>query len=166
MGIEIERKFLVTSDDWRADAGPGDRYCQGFLAKGRLGSVRVRRAGCCATVTVKGRRQGITRSEYEYAIPVHDAEEMLRELCAKPLIEKVRHDVEHAGVTWEVDVYCGDATGLVLAEVELDRADQSLVAPEWVGEEVTHDLRYSSEAIAHGEWRSDERLRLSVPSGL
>lgn len=159
MAIEIERKFLVVADSWRTGAQPGERFCQGYLAKTSRGTMRIRRAGSGAVVTLKGRRYGLARSEYEYPIPVEDAEEMLRELCLKPLIEKVRHNVEHEGVIWEVDVYCGDADGLVLAEVELERADQMVQLPDWVGNDVSHDPRYRSDAIARGEWRHSENSR-------
>src|SRR5258707_437006 len=120
MSLEIERKFLVLGDEWRASVTSHRRLRQGFLAKTAFGSVRVRRwpAGPC--LTVKGPRNGISREEYEYAIPLEEADQILRRYCAKPLIDKIRYCVEHAGVTWEVDVYCGGVSGLVLAEVELD----------------------------------------------
>jgi adenylate cyclase len=153
MPIEIERRFLVCSDEWRAAAASSRSYCQSYLSRTSESSVRVRRSDDLATVTVKGPRDGITRHEFEYRIPKLHADYMLRNLCVTPIIEKVRHWVEHAGMTWEVDVYRGEASGLVLAEVELERIDQPLVLPQWVGAEVTHDPIYRSSGIAQGLWR-------------
>jgi adenylate cyclase len=147
MPVEIERKFLVRSDDWRGDAGPGQRFCQGHLAKDGQASVRVRRASDKAYLTVKGSRSGITRAEFEYEIPVEHAEEMLETLCVRPLLEKTRYCVVHDGLTWEVDVFSGPADGLVVAEIELSAADQPVSMPGWVGPEVTDDPRYRSSAI-------------------
>jgi CYTH domain-containing protein len=146
--MEIERKFLVLSDEWRSSVISHRRIQQGFLAKTALGCVRVRRWMAGASLTIKGARIGVSRPEYEYDIPLEDADQMLRKLCARPLLDKVRHCVEHAGMTWEVDVYCGAASGLVLAEVELERPDQPFAVPRWVGAEVTQDPYYGSEAIA------------------
>ena len=146
--MEIERKFLVLSDEWRSSVISHRRMQQGFLAKTALGCVRVRRWMAGASLTVKGPWIGISRQEYEYPIPLEEADQMLRRLCTKPLLDKVRHCVDHAGMVWDVDVYCGPASGLVLAEVELDRPDQPFAVPRWVGAEVTHDPYYSSAAIA------------------
>ena len=148
MAFEIERKFLVTGDGWRAGAGPGRRIWQGYLAKTSRGSIRVRRSGDSAMVTVKGKRKGISRTEFEYSIPLEDAELMMRELCRQPLVEKVRHEVDFSGLRWEIDVFLGATEGLILAEVELDRADRNVPLPPWVGAEVTHDPRFRSSAIA------------------
>jgi adenylate cyclase len=148
VAFEIERKFLVVGDGWRAAARPGRHICQGYLAKTGRGSIRVRRAGDEATVTVKGRRKGISRAEFEYPIPLEDAEQMLRELCRQPLLEKIRHVVDFGGLAWEVDVFLGASEGLIMAEVELDRAERSVALPPWVGSEVTHDPRFRSSAIA------------------
>ena len=154
MPLEIERKFLVVGDDWRECAMTTDRFCQGYLAKTSRGSMRVRRAGERAWVTVKGQRDGPSRPEFEYPIPVEDAEQMLRELCLKPLIEKVRHRIDYGGLVWEVDVFCGQAEGLVLAEVELERPDQPILKPHWVGAEVTADPRFRNSAILSGTWKA------------
>jgi adenylate cyclase len=148
VAVEIERKYLVVGNGWRARADAGQSFRQGYLARTERGSVRVRRAGDKAFMTVKGKRRGISRSEYEYAVPVEEAEEMLRELCVKPLLEKVRHIVPCGDLTWEVDVYCGQAEGLVTAEVELTDPSQLVRLPTWIGREVTHDLRYRNSAIA------------------
>jgi adenylate cyclase len=148
MAIEIERKFLVIDDGWRSAACSCQCYRQGYLAHSSRGAVRVRLAGDVAYITVKGNRIGISRPEFEYPIPVDDAEAMLQALCKKPLLEKTRHRVPHEGLIWEVDVYCGAADGLVVAEVELQRADQPVILPAWVGWEVTQDAFYSNAAIA------------------
>jgi CYTH domain-containing protein len=148
MAIEIERKFLVLHDGWRKDAGPGRRICQGYVSRSAGNTVRVRLIGDQAFLTVKGARAGISRPEFEYEIPVVDAEEMLAEFSLHPPIDKVRYDVPHAGMVWEVDVFEGAHTGLILAEIELDREDQPVALPPWAGPEVTHDVRYRSAALA------------------
>ncbi|MDB6171578.1 MAG: adenylate cyclase [Chthoniobacteraceae bacterium] len=148
MPLEIERKFLVKGEAWRAQAEPTD-IRQGYLAREERCVVRVRVAGGCAWLTVKSRVVGITRSEYEYEIPYAQGEEMLG-LCAKPIMEKRRHRVAFCGMTWEVDEFLGENSGLIVAEVELTSADQNVTLPEWVGEEVTGDPRYyNSNLLIH-----------------
>jgi adenylate cyclase len=159
MPIEIERRFLVCNDEWRAEVASSLTYRQSYLSRTSESNVRVRRSDDYATIAVKGPRDGLARREFEYAIPMLHADYMLSNMCVTPIIEKVRHWVDHAGMTWEVDVYCGDAAGLVLAEVELERIDQPVVMPHWVGADVTYDLRYRSSGIVQGLWRSpDSRL--------
>ena len=162
MPIEIERRVLVCNDEWRAEVASRHSYRQSYLARTAESNVRVRRSDDYATIAVKGPRDGLARREFEYAIPMLHADYMLRNMCVTPIIEKVRHWVDYAGMTWEVDVYGGDATGLVLAEVELDRVDQPIVLPHWVGADVTYDLRYRSSGIAQGLWRSTD-VRLGNP---
>ncbi|MDT7919411.1 MAG: CYTH domain-containing protein [Meiothermus sp.] len=141
MGSEIERKFLVRSEDWKPGA-VGVPYRQGYLCRQAARTVRVRVAGGQAYLTIKGQAQGITRLEYEYPIPLADAQDLLEQLCLKPLIEKTRYRLEFGGRVWEVDEFAGENQGLVVAEVELEWPDQPLELPDWVGEEVTHDPRY------------------------
>jgi adenylate cyclase len=141
MALEIERKFLVISDGWRTGC-VGQRYCQGYLARGDGVTVRVRRAGSQAFLTIKGEPNGITRPEFEYEVPVEEAEAMLKDLCDRPLIEKTRFEVTYEGVVWEVDEFQGDNAGLIVAEVELHHPDQAFSRPPWVGEEVTGDPRF------------------------
>lgn len=141
MGREIERKFLVTGDGWRKGA-KRSRLSQGYLYAGKDKSVRVRLEDGRGTVTIKGPTRGSGRAEYEYAIPVRDARELLRDLCEKPLIEKTRCRVRNAGLVWEIDEFAGDNQGLVVAEVELRRAGQRVALPPWAGKEVTRDPRY------------------------
>ncbi len=153
MANEIERKFLVTSDAWRANAR-SERFRQGYLSTQPGRTARVRVAGTKAYVTIKGERQGLSRLEFEYEIPVADAEQMLDALCQKPLIEKTRHFVEHAGMVWEVDEFAGENTGLVVAEIELDSAEQHVELPDWVGQEVTEDARYANSSLVKQPFRN------------
>lgn len=141
MAKEIERKFLVKGEEWRQN----NQYvhtCQGYLSTGGDCTVRVRVQGERAFLTIKGKTEGFSRAEYEYPIPVADANEMLADLCQKPYVEKNRYKVMHAGVEWEVDEFLKENEGLVMAEVELESEDQQVELPPWVGEEVSHDPRY------------------------
>lgn len=148
MAKEIERKFLVDGDEWRS-LGRGEVFRQGYLSTVKERTVRIRAVGEQAWITVKGLTVGATRSEFEYAIPLADAEQML-ELCERPIIEKTRHVVEAGGLRWEIDEFAGDNRGLVVAEVELDDPDQSIELPDWIGAEVTDDPRYyNANLIAH-----------------
>ncbi len=142
MGIEIERKFLVENDDWRAAADGGTRFRQGYLVGSKQASVRIRIEGDAANINIKSATLGVRRQEYEYPIPLADAEVMLDTLCEKPLIEKIRYHIRFAGLLWEVDVFEGDNDGLVVAEVELPDENAPVERPPWVGEEVSHDTRY------------------------
>jgi adenylate cyclase len=147
MGHEIERKFLVRPDAWRP-AGPGTPFRQGYLSTHPERVVRVRIAGDKAWLTVKGVTRGLTRSEFEYPIPVPDAAAMLDGLCERPLIEKDRHVEVHGGKTWEIDVFHGENEGLVLAELELDSEDEPFARPAWAGDEVSADPRYANASLA------------------
>jgi adenylate cyclase len=141
MGLEIERKFLVTGDGWRQGA-KRSRLCQGYLHAEKGKSMRVRLEAGRGTVTIKGPSRGSGRAEYEYPIPAKDARELLRDLCEKPLIEKTRWRIRHKGLVWEVDVFEGSNQGLIVAEVELRRSGQAVALPPWAGREVTSDPRY------------------------
>ncbi|NJR64687.1 MAG: CYTH domain-containing protein [Leptolyngbyaceae cyanobacterium CRU_2_3] len=156
MAIEIERKFLVTGDDWRTLA-IGTVYRQGYIVSGNGRTVRVRIAGDQGYLTIKGSAIGISRSEYEYAIPVSDAAEMLDALCDRPQIEKTRYKIPYDGLIWEVDEFSGENQGLILAEVELSSPDQPVSIPAWIGQEVSHDIRYFNSNLAKlpfSSWRS------------
>jgi len=145
---EIERKFLVLGDTWRKKAGHPATIVQGYLARGRQATVRVRiKDGRSATLTVKSRERGVSRSEFEYRISVKDAK-MLLELCGRSRIEKQRYTIAHGKLTWEIDVFAGAHEGLVLAEVELDSAEEPVALPSWIGEEVTSDPSYRNSALA------------------
>jgi len=140
LATEIERKFLV-SDSSILNGLTGTRLVQGYIYA-RPPTVRVRIAGDQAFLTIKGPIQGISRSEFEYSIPVDDAQALLHEFCSSSQLEKTRYNLEVAGSHWEVDVFEGLNTGLVLAEIELETSDQPIVIPPWVGAEVSHDPRY------------------------
>lgn len=149
MPREIERKFLVVGESWRAGAR-AVAYRQGYLGlgEGALCTVRVRIAGERAFLTIKGPSAGGARDEYEYPIPAPDAEELLARLCAGAQIEKIRHRVPFADRIWEVDEFSGANAPLVVAEVELERIDAEVALPPWVGREVTDDPRYTNAALA------------------
>ena len=151
MGFEIERKFLVSGDAWRALGEPVS-IRQGYLCSGPERVVRVRTVGDRAWLTVKGVNFGATRREYEYPIPLDDGTEMLEidGFCERPLIEKRRTRIPLGGVTWEVDEFLGDNLGLIVAEVELLHPDQLVELPAWIGAEVTGDARYyNNNLLAH-----------------
>jgi CYTH domain-containing protein len=149
MSREIERKYLVVGEAWRSP-GTAIRLRQGYLSTVKERTVRVRVAGDAGYLTVKGITRGATRTEFEYEIPVADADHMLDELCERPLIEKTRHLVDHGDLTWEIDEFGGVNTGLVIAEVELEDEAQPIDLPGWVGDEVTADPRYfNANLIAH-----------------
>lgn len=139
MGKEIERKFLVKEGAWRNVKGT--RYRQGYLNSAKERNVRVRTMEDKAYLTIKGIAIGASRMEFEYEIPLQDADELL-EICEKPLIEKTRYKVQEGGFVWEVDVFFRENQGLIVAEVELESEDQEFPKPDWVREEVTGDPRY------------------------
>jgi adenylate cyclase len=148
MATEIERKFLVKNDAWRDQVESAERIAQGYLAADAAVTVRVRLRGDRAYLTVKGRTQGISRSEFEYPIPVADAEDMLRGLAPLPPVEKVRHLIRSGAHLWELDVFEGANAGLAMAEIELAAEDEPFVLPDWAGEEVTADPRYYNAYLA------------------
>lgn len=151
MGIEIERKYIVISDEWRASA-QAEPYKQGYILNNNC-TFRIRTAGEKGLVTFKGQREGISRSEYEYEIPLAEAEEMLHAFCDKPLIEKIRHSVIHQEVLWVVDEFLGANAGLIVAEVELEHHAQEVDLPTWVGQEVSEDYRYTNLALSQTPYR-------------
>ncbi|WP_440995405.1 CYTH domain-containing protein [Arhodomonas sp. SL1] len=160
MATEIERKFLVTGDGWRAQADAGVRIRQGYLASGERASVRIRRAGTQAWINIKGATLGVERQEYDYEIPLGEAEEMLEQLCRTPLIDKTRYHVPVGGHVWDVDVFEGENAGLVVAEIELDAADEPFERPDWAGEEVSDRPRYYNVALVdhpYRDWSAAER---------
>lgn len=141
MSLEIERKFLVLGDEWKKLGSP-QAIRQGYLSSQRDRVVRVRIENQSATLTIKGRVTGITRGEWEYEIPLAEADELLSGLCERPLIEKNRTRIVHEGMVWEVDEFFGDNQGLVVAEIELESENQPFAKPAWIGAEVTDDVRY------------------------
>ncbi len=147
MGIEIERKYTLKNDAWRQLVEKSERMVQGYLAGNERASVRVRIVGDKANLNIKSATLGVHRQEYEYEIPVQDAEKMLKELCEKPIIDKVRHYLTFAGKTWEVDEFHGENAGLIVAELELEEENEPVTLPDWVAEEVSHDPRYYNVSL-------------------
>lgn len=156
MAEEIERKYLVIGEGWRTGAR---RHWlrQGYLPTQPGATVRVRVWDDHAYFTIKGPTTGIRRAEYEYPVPLTDANEMLETLCRKPLIEKWRYEVWVNGLKWEVDEFAGDNAGLVLAEVELRHEAQAITLPPWVGPEVSHDARYRNAYLARYPFKTWQR---------
>lgn len=154
MATEIERKFLVRDESWRAAVVSTQPMRQGYLASSPECNVRVRLAGAQAWLTIKGRTVGATRPEYEYAIPAAEAAELLDRLCLRPQIEKTRHRVPHAGHCFEVDVFHGENEGLVLCEIELRQEGEAVDLPPWLGREVTGDARFFNARLAIQPYRT------------
>lgn len=146
MAVEIERKFLIDPQALGA-LPPGQIIKQGYVATADCTTVRIRVREDQAYLTLKGPTKGISRSEFEYPIPVDDAMAMLESLCQKPLIEKTRHLIEYAGHCWEVDIFCGDNQGLIVAEIELKSEDEAVKLPPWITQEVTGDPRYYNSSL-------------------
>lgn len=141
MAEEIERKFLVNGNAWR-ELATGTLFSQGYLSTDKHRTVRVRIQHDQATLTIKGLTAGISRSEFEYPIPLADAQMMLEKLAEQPIIKKYRYRIPVDDVVWEVDEFLGANQGLIIAEVELLSPDQVLQLPTWIGKEVSHDPRY------------------------
>jgi CYTH domain-containing protein len=158
MGIEIERKFLVTGTTWLRGAR-GLLCRQGYLAAEIGCTVRVRIMGKKAFLTIKGRKVKKARPEYEYQIPVKDARELLAQNCTGSLVEKYRYLRKYAGHTWEIDVFTGDNKGLIVAEIELETPAQHFDLPRWVGREVTDDRRYLNVNLSRNPFRMWKKLR-------
>jgi adenylate cyclase len=149
MAKEIERKYLVTGQGWKAGA-QGTVYRQGYLSSLKERVVRVRTIESKGFLTIKGITKGVSRSEFEYEISVEDANTMLDEICEKPLIEKKRYKIAIGSLVFEVDEFFGENAGLVVAEVELADEKQKIDLPAWIGEEVSADPRYfNSNLIRH-----------------
>ena len=146
MGIEIERKFLVSGEAWR-EMGKPTLLRQGYLSLDPDRTVRVRIEDGGAVLTIKGRSEGATRLEWEYPIPLADATELLDRLCQQPLVEKYRRRIEFDGNIWEVDEFLGANAGLVVAEIELSSEEQAFEKPDWIGLDVTHDRRYFNSSL-------------------
>lgn len=154
MAIETERKFLVKSDAWKTDdqgtPRAGTPYKQGYIISSKERTVRVRIAGGKGIITIKGLlpNGGLGRAEYEYEIPLTDAEELFETICLPEKIEKTRYKIPFGAHVWEVDVFHGTNEGLIVAEVELQSEDEQPEIPDWAGEEVSHDPRYFNAKLA------------------
>jgi adenylate cyclase len=155
MAMEIERKFLVARADWRAAAYASRHFAQGYLNDSGRASVRVRIEGEAANLNIKAAQIGSARREYEYAIPLADAREILAHLTLTAPVEKTRHWLEYGGHTWEIDVFEGANAPLVVAEIELADPQDNFARPDWLGAEITDDERYYNHALAfvpYNQW--------------
>jgi adenylate cyclase len=148
MAIEIEHKFLLANDDWRKQVSHCCYYKQGYLNSDKNSSVRVRIADDKAWLNIKSATIGTQRQEYEYLIPVADANEIINTLCHKPLIEKTRHFVTIEQHLWEIDEFASENEGLIVAEIELSAVDEEFTKPSWLGLEVTDDVRYYNNNLS------------------
>ena len=152
--LEIEHKFLVADDSWRQSATRSVHVLQGYFTKGggdyslRVRIVEEREA----KLTIKSQGTGLTRSEFEYPIPLEDARAMMRDFCSSRLIDKRRYYVEAPPFTWEIDVFAGANAGLVLAEIEIPSEETEFPRPSWLGREVTGEIRYLNETLAFQPW--------------
>lgn len=153
MATEIERKFLVAGDGWKSATLTETRIMQGYLASSPRATVRARVKGSEGVLTIKGATRGISRAEYEYAIPAEDARAMLDDLAEGGIIDKVRYRVRAGRHIWEVDVFAGDNDGLVLAEIELESENEAFERPDWLGEEVSADPRYYNASLAQNPYQ-------------
>jgi adenylate cyclase len=142
MALEVEHKFLLANDDWRGEIDHSVHYKQGYLSSSPLSSIRVRISDSHAWLNIKSATIGSHRQEFEYEIPLSDANSILDELCHKPLVEKMRHFVYREPHVWEIDEFMGDNQGLIVAEIELTAIGEAFAKPVWLGREVTEDLRY------------------------
>ena len=160
MALEIERKFLVKSDSWRSFAVSQSRIVQGYLSASGT-TVRVRLKDDEAFLTIKGKAEGIIRSEYEYPISVEDAKEMLGNLLCDPPVEKIRYIIPAGnGLFWEVDEYEGANAPLFTAEIELPDENTPFAMPEWLGEDISCDRRYTNRALSrnpYSTWSSEDK---------
>ena len=159
MGKEIERKFLVTDDAWRAQAHKTANYAQGYLNEPVSCSVRVRIEDDQARLNIKRVQIGMSRDEFEYPIPLADAHKLMT-MVLGPTVIKTRHFVMVDGHEWEIDEFHGDNAGLIVAELELDREDEVFTAPSWLGLEVTDEARYYNVFLSQrpfAVWSDDEK---------
>lgn len=154
MGKEIERKFLVKGSNWQKSL-KGSLIQQGYIVNRKEKVVRIRIMNNKGYLTIKGTTTGATRNEYEYAIPLEDARQMLNNLCEKPILEKHRYKINHDGMTWEIDIFHGENEGLIVAEIELEYEDQEFEKPDWVDMEVTDDPNYFNSNLVknpYSQW--------------
>ncbi len=157
MSVEIERKFLIKNDKWRGFVKEALHITQGYI-KAEDATVRIRcyKDDRTAEITVKGKRKGISRLEFEYDIPYTDAREMQDKLCKMGLVEKTRHLLQYEGMLWELDEFHGDNEGLFVAEVELANEDQEILLPEWVGKDVSYESKYRNSRLCinpYKDWK-------------
>ncbi len=154
MGIEIERKFLLTGEDWKENIKSKTEIKQGYLNTDKTRTVRVRIRANKGYLTIKGKSNTISRPEYEYEIPYSDALELLK-LCDKPIIAKHRYEVEYKNHLWEIDVFEDENKGLIFAEIELNSENETFEKPSWIGKEVSKDSRYHNSSLVkrpYSDW--------------
>ncbi len=157
MAKEIERKFLVKGETWRSQVLSETRLVQGYLLDRPDLTLRVRIKAQEAFLTLKGASKGIARSEFEYPIPLEDAQALLAEFALFPPIDKIRYQVQVGAHRWDLDVFLGANAGLVLAEIELQDPEESFIRPDWLGEEVSEDPRYYNVNLAKQPYRTWNR---------
>lgn len=160
MGIEIERKFLVDSDKWKSLEKPkGEFFRQAYLVTEKSKSIRVRQTPTTAFLTIKGQSEGLKRLEFEYEIPLKEADELIENLAVAELI-KTRYKIEFKGKLWEIDEFSGENEGLILAEIELNSENETVEFPDWIGKEVSSDERYYNANLSvkpFKKWKISER---------
>lgn len=166
MAREIERKFLVSGQAWKALAFKHTHFAQGYLNDIQdctsKSSVRVRIEGDKANLNIKSLEIGLSRDEYEFVIPMHEAQKILKTLTVGPVIEKVRYLVRYGNHIWEIDEFQGDNAGLVIAEVEMDSENDQILMPAWAGAEVTHEARFYNVSLSrypYKDWSEDEKAQ-------
>jgi len=156
MGVEIERKFIVDKECWDKVLKPdGDIFKQGYIYSDSTKTIRIRLTSNKGFITIKGKSSddGLSRSEFEYEIPQKDAAELLKQFTSS-LIEKIRYKIFHEGFMWEIDVFEGNNSGLIIAEIELPNKEQSFKKPEWVGQEVTGDIHYYNSYLVDHPYKN------------
>ena len=156
MGTEIERKFRIRSNAWRAEVTHSHHIQQGYLATGPPTAIRVRIVDNQAILNIKKATVAIQRSEFEYPIPLEDGQTILDTLCTGHLIVKTRHYVPMGTHTWEIDEFEGVNAGLIVTEIELQHPDEAIPSPPWLGDEVSHDPRYLNTCLTitpYSAWR-------------
>lgn len=144
--IEIERKFLVKNKDYKFNSEE-NLIVQGYLNSDKERTVRIRISNNKGFITIKSKTEGISRKEFEYEIPIHEAKDILENICEKPIIKKMRYKVDFEGYIWEIDEFLNENEGLILAEIELKDENDIFEKPEWVGEEVSNDPRYFNSSL-------------------
>ena len=154
MATEIERKFLLSSDAWKNKVTETIHMQQAYMLGSAKASVRIRISGEYANLNIKSATLGITRKEYEIALPLDDAHEMLNNLCERPFIEKTRHIVPIGTHRWEIDQFHGDNEGLLVAEIELSDENESFEKPAWLGKEVSDDSRYYNVRLTQNPYNT------------
>lgn len=146
MATEIERKYLLKNDSWKQEVSSKNKIIQGYLSSKPERTVRIRITNNRGFVTIKSKNIGSLRKEFEYEIPIEDAEELIL-LCEKPIIQKTRYIVEHSSHIWEIDIFEGENQGLEVAEIELSQENEEFSIPNWIGQEVTNESKYYNSQL-------------------